>query len=45
MDWKNHEEKIPIQKTEKNSENQSAIAACEQKPNSERANFYSNTVL
>ena len=32
MDWKNHLEKNPIQKIEKNSKNQSEIAACEQKP-------------
>ena len=30
MDWKNHLEKNPIQKIEKNSKNQSEIAACEQ---------------
>ena len=32
MDWENHLEKNPIQKNEKNSKNQSEIAACEQKP-------------
>ena len=31
MDWENHLEKNPIQKTEKKSKNQSEIAACEQK--------------
>ena len=32
MDWENHLEKNPIKKTEKNSKNQSEIAACEGKP-------------
>ena len=36
MDWKNHLEKNPIQKIEKNSKNQSEIAACEQKNPSEK---------
>ena len=45
MDWKNHLEKNPIQKIEKNSKNQSEIAACEQKTTSEKANFCSNTVF
>ena len=45
MDWENHLEKNPIQKIEKNSKNQSEIAACEQKTTSEKANFCSNTVL
>ena len=31
MDWENYLEKNPIQKIEKNSKNQSEIAACEQK--------------
>ena len=31
MDWKNHLEKNPIQKIEKNSKTQSEYAACEQK--------------
>ena len=44
MDWKNHLEKNPIQKNRK-SENQSEIAACEQKTTSEKANFCSNTVF
>ena len=44
MDWKNHLEKIRSKKL-KNSENQSEIAACEQKTTSEKANFYSNTVF
>ena len=42
MDWDNHLEKNPIQK---NSKNQSEIAACEQKTTSERANFCSNIVF
>ena len=37
--------KNPIQKIEKNSKNQSEIAACEQKTTSEKANFCSNTVF
>ena len=45
MDWKNHLEKNPIQKIQKNSKNQSEIAACEQKTTSEKANFCSNTVF
>ena len=45
MDWENHLEKNPIQKIEKNSKNQSEIAACEQKTTSEKANFCSNTVF
>ena len=32
-------------KKRKNSKNQSQIAACEQKTNSEKANFFSNTVF
>ena len=44
MDWKNHLKKT-IQKIEKNSKNQSEIAACEQKTTSEKANFCSNTVF
>ena len=32
MDWKNHLEKNPIQKIDKNCKNQSEIAAFEQKP-------------
>ena len=35
----------PIQKIEKNSKNQSEIAACGQKTTSEKANFCPNTVL
>ena len=42
---KNHLEKNPIQKLEKNSKNQSEIAACEQKTTSEKAKFCSNTVF
>ena len=34
-----------MQKIEKNSKNQSEIAACEQKTTSEKANFCSNTVF
>ena len=45
MDWENHLEKNPIQKIEKNSKNQSEIAACEQKTTSEKANCCSNTVF
>ena len=44
MDWENYLEKNPIQKIEK-KENQSEIAACEQKTTSEKANFCSNTVF
>ena len=39
MDWKNHLEKNPIQKIEKNIKNQSEIAACEQKITSEKFLF------
>ena len=35
MDWENHLEKKPDPKNRKNSKNQSEIAACEQKTNSE----------
>ena len=45
MNWENHLEKNPIQKNRKNSENQSEIAACEQKITSRNANFCSNTVF
>ena len=45
MDWKNHLEKNPIQKIEKNSKNQSEIAACEQKITTDKANFCSNTIF
>ena len=45
MDWENQLEKIPIQKIEKNSNNQSEIDACEQKMTSEKANFCSNNVF
>ena len=44
MDWKNHLEKNPIQKIEK-TENQSEIAACEQKITTDKANFCSNTIF
>ena len=37
--------KIRSKKLEKNSKNQSEIAACEQKTASEKANFCSNTVF
>ena len=45
MDWENHLEKNPIQKIEKNSKNQSEIAACEQKTTTEKPNFCSNTIF
>ena len=45
MDWKNHLEKNPFQKIEKNSKNQSEIAAFEQKTTTDKANFCSNTVF
>ena len=45
MDWENHLEKNPIQKIEKNSKNQSGIAACEQKTTTEKSNFCSNTIF
>ena len=44
MDWKNHLEKSSIQNIEKNSKNQSDIAASEQKPLA-KANYCSNTVF
>ena len=37
--------KNPIQKIEKNSKNQSEIAACEQKITTDKANFCSNTIF
>ena len=37
--------KNPMQKIEKNSKNQSEIAACEQKTTTEKPNFCSNTVF
>ena len=45
MDWENYLEKNPIQKIEKNSKNQSEIAAYEQKTTSEKPNFCSNTAF
>ena len=39
------QKKKPIQKIEKNSKNQSEIAACEQKTTTEKPNFCSNTVF
>ena len=45
MDWENHLEKNPIQKTEKKTVSQSENAACEQKTTSEKSNFCSNTVF
>ena len=42
---KNRLEKNPIQKNEKKGKIQKEIAACEQKNNSEKANFCSNTVF
>ena len=44
MDWAKHL-KNPIPKIDKNSINESEIAACEQKITSEKANFCSNTVF
>ena len=44
MDWENHLEKNSIQKIEK-TENQSGIAACEQKTTTEKSNFCSNTIF
>ena len=44
MDWENHL-KNPIQQIEKNSKNQSEIAACEQKTTTEKANFCLNIVF
>ena len=38
MDWENHLQNNPVQKSEKNSKNQRKIAACEQKTTSEKAN-------
>ena len=45
MDWENYLEKNPIQKVEKNSKNQSEIAACEQKTTTENPIFCSNAVF
>ena len=45
MDLKNHLEKNPIQKIEKNNKIQSEIAACEQKTTTEKTKFCSNTVF
>ena len=45
MDWENHLEKKSNPKNRENRENQSEIAACEQKTTSEKANFCSNTVF
>ena len=45
MDWENNLEKKIRPKKSKNSKNQCAIAACEQKTTSEKANFSSNTVF
>ena len=44
IDWENHIKKNAIQKTEKTVENQSEIAACEQKTTL-LSNFCSNTVF
>ena len=38
-------EKNPIKKNRENGRNQSEVAACEQKPTTERAKFCSNTVF
>ena len=40
MEWENHIEKISYQKNRKKSENQSEIAACEQKTTSQKAIFF-----
>ena len=45
MDWENYLEKNLNRKIEKNSKNQSEIAACEQKTTTEKPNFCSNTVF
>ena len=45
MDSENHLEKNPMQKIEKNSKNQSGIAACEQKTTTEKSNFCSKTIF
>ena len=45
MDWKNHSETNPIQKTKKTVKNRSEIGACQQKTTSEKANFCSSTVF
>ena len=45
MNWKNYFEKNPIQKIQKNSKNQSEIAACGQKTTTDKPNFCSNTVF
>ena len=45
MDWENHLEKKSDLKNRKNSENQSEIAACEQKTTTEKPNFCSDTVF
>ena len=49
MDWENHLEKNPKNRTDpknrKNNKNQSEIAACEQKTTTEKPNFCSNTIF
>ena len=45
MDCENHLENNSIQEIEKNSKNQSEIAACEQKTTSEKANFFKHRFL
>ena len=46
MDWENNLEKNRSQKFKKSKKkNQSEIAACEQKTNSEKVNFCSNAVF
>ena len=45
MDWENYLEIKSDPKNRKNSENQSEIAACEQKTTTEKRNFCSNSVF
>ena len=46
MDWENHlEKKSDPKNRKKNIKNQREIAACEQKTNTEKPNFCSNTVF
>ena len=45
MDWENHLEKKSDPKNRKKSENQSEIAACEQKITTEKPNFCSKAIL
>ena len=45
MNWENYLETNPIKKIEKNSKNQSEIAASEQKTTTEKPHFCSNTIF